>query len=427
MAAELVTPQVSEAGSPDALAQYLAALTELPLLDPSQVNELATTIREEEQVFRRAVGRIRATSVRVVERWQQRQEQGRVTGLLSHHYRDDPTQNWSAFIDERLGQLAQLLEKHAALKGEKARRDELVEKMGEVLASADIQLEILQEVCLELEEATPQSSPGRCPAGRKEHRALHEATEALARRDEARRTLAAHNLRLVVHVAKPYRGRGVSFLDLIQEGSVGLLRAVDKFDPTLGYRFSTYAVWWVEQAVIRAIQKDSRTVRVPSHVYEAQLKQRRAEETLRLRTDGEPGVAALAKELDTSEELVERTMASVSPIRSLDSPVAEADDRTLAEQLVDENVTDPVDTTDWARCRGALAEGLERLDTRERQVVAWRYGLEGGDPQTLQEIGTRLDLSRERVRQIANEGLRKLRTTPSIVELSDLVPEASEH
>lgn len=421
MAQETVAT-VKEAPAGDALELYLAGLNELPLLEPAQVNALADIIRAEEAGFRQALCSIPAAALRVVDRWRERREQGRVTGLLSHHYRDDPTQNWSAFIDERLARVERLLGKREAA-GE-VEDEGLTEKIRDVLSSADIQLEILQEVCLELAEAGRRTERSRRAIGRPARKSLAEALAALERRDAARQKLAAHNLRLVVHVAKPYRGRGVPFLDLIQEGSVGLLRAVDKFDPTLGYRFSTYAVWWVEQAVIRGIQKDSRTVRVPSHVYEAQIKQRRVEERLRLCSESEPSRSSLARELGASEEDVERTLASAAPIRSIDAPVADADDRTLAEQLVDPSLTDPVGDVDWSRCRSVLAEGLGRLESRERQVVTWRYGLDGGDARTLQEIGGMLDLSRERVRQIANDGLRKLRATPAIVELVDILPES---
>ena len=170
--------------------------------------------------------------------------------------------------------------------------------------------------------------------------ALRRSEAALAARDRARGTLASHNLRLVVHVAKRFRGRGGAFADLIQEGSVGLLRAVEKFDASLGFRLSTYAVWWIEQAVIRAIQNSSRTVRVPSHLYEAPLRLRDAQSRLRAQMAA-PGRGDLAADLDLPEAELEVVLGTLKPISSLDAPLDDADLMPLGERLSEPDEPDP--------------------------------------------------------------------------------------
>jgi RNA polymerase primary sigma factor len=410
----------------DALEHYLGELRRLPLLTPDQVSALAREIREGEQGFREALYEVPGTAVLVLERWRERRESGHVTGLLSHHFRDDPSADWSTFIDERLGELERIVlgrGAHATPRS-RGRRDTRVAK---VLASADILFEVLQEIAIELLGLLDSESRAAI-ARRRElglgtaaaRGALRRAHRELRRRDEARKKLAAHNLRLVVHVAKRFRGRGVSFLDLIQEGSIGLLRAVDKFDADRGYRFSTYAVWWVEQAVIRAIQTSSRTVRVPSNLYETQLRYRAAEQRLRA-SIAEPGRSDLAQELGMSEEQVDVLVASSRRIRSLEVASEGPDDTPLEERLAEPEEIDPGDELDGSRLRAVLSRALMHLKPRERDVLGWRFGLRGEEELTLQEIGARLGLSRERVRQVQNSALANLRRQSGIAALSGLV------
>jgi RNA polymerase sigma factor (sigma-70 family) len=408
----------------------MAGLRRLPPLPHEQVCALSREIAAEERCFRDAIVRVPGTSLLLVDRWLERQEQGRVTGLLCHRYRDEPGVDHTSFIDERLGRLSTLLSSRGALgsAAPRAKRRAIESRMAEVLASADILLELLSEIALELAELQALRASGPLAARKRElgltdataRRALQRACEALRRRDAARNTLATHNLRLVVHVAKRHRGRDVPFLDLIQEGNLGLMRAVDKFDPDLGYRFSTYAVWWIEQAVIRAIQKSSRTVRLPSHVYEAQLRHRDAQQRLDARL-GEAGRADIAEELGVTLEQVELVAASQRPIDSLDRPLEDPDGDTRRDRIADPEEPEPAANLDLDRLRAALDGGLLRLPAREREVLSLRFGLSGGAELSLAQIGERLGISRERVRQIQNAALARLRDERSIARLGELL------
>ena len=402
--------------SPELLSSYLAELSGLPPLAPERVNELARTLQSESQSFREALNRVPGTARLVVERWHELRAHRRVTGLMAHEARGNPSQDWSAFIDERVGQLEEELGRRARARSAASRRavDGEIEK---TLASAELLFELLQSIALEMSGLLEQSRSagvrerlqalglGLDERGARE--ALRQAHQALERRDAARQTLAAHNLRLVVHSGKRYRGQGIAFLDLIQEGSVGLMRAVEKFDPELGFQFSTYAVWWIEQAMIRAIQRDSRTVRVPSHIYEARLRHRTGWETLSALA-ADPDTSDLASLLGDPLDRVEQTESAFQGIDSLDTPMGDEESRPLAERLADPTPEAPEANHDMARIGAALGAALAELPDREREVLVLRFGLADGRERTLQEVGRKLGRSRERVRQIEQEALARM-------------------
>ncbi len=247
---------------------------------------------------------------------------------------------------------------------------------------------------------------------------VEAATGFLHERDEARRSFVYHNLKLVIHVARHYRSFGVPFLDLIQEGNVGLVRAVEKFDPERGFKFSTYAVWWIEQALIRAIQRDSRPVRLPSQVYEQQVKLRRVEQSLRGLTPSSPDDVVLAEAMNTSPEALTQLVNTLAPVRSLHAPVPGTDDATLEDTLADESADDFETAPDQDRLRETLDHELEDLPDRERRILVLRFGLGGKDPHTLDAIGKELGLSRERVRQIESQAMARLRERPRVAALT---------
>ena len=388
-------------GTADGLVVYLRSISQIPVLSREQQFELAAELEGHRDEFLALVFPLRSVGREIVELWRRRKSGGYVTAVLSDH--DGVRRSSSEAVDEALSKA-----ENALVNGPTTLRPN--RNLALALRSARLAFEIVRDTFASIEEKRVLDPRSLDPALEAEEVAFRSrARRALRGYDLARQRFVRHNLKLVVNFAKQYRGMGVPFLDLIQEGNLGLIRAVEKFDYHRGHKFSTYAAWWIHQALIRAVQKYSRTVRAPSHIYDLQLRYKRVEQELRSRAEREPGRAEIAAALSLAPADFDRLLSTMTPILSTQAVLAGTDDLTVEDALSDDGLLEPGEEVDRVRVEREMHSLLGDLDPRERLVIEARFGLGESEEETLQGIGERLGLSRERVRQIEARALERLR------------------
>jgi RNA polymerase sigma factor (sigma-70 family) len=419
---------------------YLGEIGQLETLTPEQEIELAKAVEGYTGAMRREILGIPLAARLLVSHWCELRSANRVTATLSALPPDRRPPDASDRINALLQRVARLLDRRDKLWGlgdappSAAKLARIDREMQRALLEADLSPPVYDDLLgkLRAREAlfasdspspstlTSEQEIGLPPA---EFRERMERIRAVERSlQEVRNELIRRNLRLVIKVARDFRGRGVPFPDLVQEGSLGVLHAVGKFDYHLGFKFSTYVVWWIRQAMIRAIQKQSRTVRLPSHVYDRSIRFRRTHWRLFSTLGRAPTSRELAEALEIDESQVDNLMQIDQQTASLDAPVRQAESESLGDLLEDPASRNPVDELDQERLNRAVETLLVNLSPREQEVLRGRFGMNGEEELTLQGIADRLGLSRERIRQIQAGALKKLRARSSRVpELESLV------
>ncbi len=447
------TPATTSRGSAqrESLAAYFGDVAEIPTLPHAEQLRLSRELEEATRAFHETLYWIPYISRRALAEWRSRKDSGRTTRRLSEAFGSgDPR------VGERLDRALEALEKNekrrVALNEEHndkalARLDA---RVAEGMRTADLAFSLLRQLHADLVER--ETRLRRAEQARKRLRAHRSAPPSLRPRAslaDLNRTIAEvevevglsarefharmdrvsaaydamsalknrfvfHNLKLVIAVAKEFRGMGLAFPDLIQEGNTGLIRAVEKFDWRRGFKFSTYAVWWIRQALIRSIQNHARTIRIPSHHHDALrwLSETRGRLYQELGRDATPAEIAEAMEMPV-ERVEELASLGLEPV-SLDAEIGDASSRRrrqLSEMVEDPDAVNAGEALDEGRLVNLARESLDVLDERERRILVWRFGLDGGAEHTLQEIGEKLGLSRERARQLEARALSKIRAS----------------
>ena len=352
-------------------------------------------------------------------------DKGKVSGKLATHDIDNVILEIEGFDVDDIEKLYELIESNGI---------EIIDEIGdEMLDALSFDIESTKSTAEDDETSTDAKNIaiddpvkvylkeiGRVPLLTSEEE-IELAIRISENDEEAKRRLSEANLRLVVSIAKRYVGRGMQFLDLIQEGNLGLIKAVDKFDYTKGFKFSTYATWWIRQAITRAIADQARTIRIPVHMVETINKVKKTNSMLLHENGRDPTAEEIAERLDMPVEKVREILRVAQEPVSLETPIGEEEDSHLGDFIPDDEAQAPVDAASMALMREQLAEVLKTLTPREARVLSLRYGLEDGNPKTLEEVGKEFNVTRERIRQIEAKALRKLRHPSRSKKLRDFL------